>query len=129
MALPQCRTGIQGLTGEPAVRSPPEQRDLWEKEPEWLCTWPAIFQPLLEHFPCLKKCTTLPGKLFHCWTPPPTKKRWSQDLSQKVLPPLYLFIIEQQQNLPLPFLLSTQDPLLLLVACCCCCCCFQVSSC
>lgn len=20
----------------------------------WLCTWPAIFQPLLEHFPCLK---------------------------------------------------------------------------
>lgn len=53
MVLPQCRTGIQGLTGEPMSLVHLAEGPLGERA-WWLCTWPAIFQPLLEHFPCLK---------------------------------------------------------------------------
>lgn len=89
----------------------------------WLCTWPVIFQPLLEHFPCLKKSTTLPGKLFHCWTPLLTRKdghkTWVRKFCLLFISSLSLsitFIFLQQPALPIRFLLSTQDPLLLLVA-------------
>lgn len=111
---PFCRTHVP---------SPPEQRNLWEPEPDGSAPWPVIFPAIAWTLSMSKKITTLPGNLFHCWTPLVTRKDdhkiWVRKFCLLSIFPLSLsitFIFLQLQALPVFFLLlSTQGPLFLVV--------------
>lgn len=73
---PFCRTHVP---------SPPEQRNLWEPEPDGSAPWPVIFPAIAWTLSMSKKITTLPGNLFHCWTPLVTRKDDRSSSGQSLL--------------------------------------------